>query len=148
MTIATNAYVAKRAIFDRFSELAADGQLLAGIQVSYEYPRQVERELVYGGGVKFQQSDDAEDGEHDILSYEQAAVGVYIRVTGPSMDVREADARCEEIAGLLAATLKSKPRLTPAIAYSRIISGQGDYHRGPAPISILALEVNIISYLA
>jgi hypothetical protein len=144
----TNAYTAKKALFDRLIALSATGQPLDGINVSYAWPSIPGNECIYGGGVRFEQRDGVAEAPGIMVS-EEALVSVYIRVmVSPPDDVAVTDARAAEIGDEVAALLRTEPQL----AGNRLLGiarGQGDYTQtDDETISILSYQVRVISNFA
>jgi len=150
----TNAYAAKRALFDRLTELAAlGGGALAGVQVAYAYPGATAKaECVYGGGVTFDQpgEDDMVDGKQ-VLVKEDAQVSVHIRIvqSPPSADgIRDTDERAEAIGDAIGEALAANPHLAGGHSVTRILGGQGDYApTDTQAVSILSYRISVESYL-
>lgn len=144
----TNVYAAKRALFARLRDKAADGQPLAGIQVAYAFPGQVDQECIYGGGVRFDHQDAV--AEHPgIMVTETALVSLYVRIVGATGDDVEAtDDRAAEVLATITALLRAEPRLAGGQTWLGIQGGQGDYDTNNGALSILAAQVAIGSHLA
>lgn len=149
----TNAYAAKRALFDRLAQIAGVGRPLANVQVAYSWPGStVGMECVYGGGVTFEQpgDGDAVDGRRRLVK-EQAQVSVHIRVVhspATADDVRNTDERAEAIGEVIGAELATDPSLAGGRSVTRIVGGQGDYsNNGDQAVSILSYRVTVESYL-
>lgn len=144
----TNAYTAKKALFDRLTQLSATGQPLAGITVSYAWPSIPGIECIYGGGVRFEQRDAVAEAPGVMVS-EEALISVYIRVmNSPPVDVSVTDTRAEVIGSELAALLRVEPQLAGSLLLG-IARGQGDYTQtDDETISILSYQVRVISTFA
>ena len=141
----TRVYEAKKAMFDRLTGLAGEGQPLDGIQVAYAFPGDPQLECVYGGGVRFSHEDAV--AERGVLMAEVALVSVYIRVASkPATLVEETDARAAEIFAQLAVQLTGDPFLAGQMMFGGITQGQGDYEvlpDGSQSTSILAVQARI-----
>jgi hypothetical protein len=146
--VTTNAYTAKKALFDRLIQLSATGQPLDGITVSYGWPNTPGIECIYGGGVRFEQRDAVAEAP-GILVSEEALVSVYIRVMkSPPVDVSVTDARAADIGDTLTALLRIEPQLAGGLLLS-IARGTGDYTQSDdETISILAYQIRVISNFA
>jgi hypothetical protein len=137
----TQAYAAKRALFDALTVQAAPGMPLDGVQVAYEYPaRDLTRKVIYGGGVRFTHEDLA--GEWGEIVNETVTVGVYVRVLRPDADVKTVEADVEALADQLTALFAAQPQLGGTMTWLGIAAGHGDYSRGPdGPEAVLSLQV-------
>lgn len=141
----TRVFEAKAALFSRLTALAGAGQPLDGIQVAYAFPGfgALERECVYGGGVRFSHEDAV--AERGVLVTEVSRVVVYIRVTAaPSLPVEETDAQAAAIFAQLAMQLHLNPGLAGNMSFAGIEQGQGDYEilpDGSQSFSILGVQV-------
>jgi hypothetical protein len=151
---ATNAYSAKRALFNVLAALAegaSDGSALrrdgVKVQMSYDYPAPLLSECVFGGGVRFTQSEAGHDG-HLAMRVETTTIGIYVRVMRAADSARITDARVEEIADFLGDWLAENPDLGGVFTFAEIGSGQGDYFPSDSErTSTLALQVVVWSYL-
>lgn len=145
--MATNVYAAKKVLFDRLAVLAGAGGPLAGLQVAYSIPRpaDLQRECVYGGGVRFTHDDAV--AERGVLLDEVALVSVYIRIAGDATaTVAGTDARAAEVFAEMAAQLIVQPYLGQALSFAGVTQGQGDYDLAPGEtLSILGVQVRIES---
>lgn len=145
----TRVYEAKAALFDRIALLAADGQPLEGVQVSYAAPRKqdLQRECVYGGGTRFTHADAV--AERGVLVAEVALVSLYIRVAAAAAGaVASTDARAAAIFAVLAGALAASPLLPGDMRIAAITQGQGDYDQTvDETLSILGVQVRIESDL-
>lgn len=144
----TNAYAAKKALFDRITQLAATGQPLDGITVAYAWPNRPGVECIYGGGVRFEQRDAVAEAPGVMVS-EEALVSIYIRVmASPPEDVSITDARAEAIGNEVTALLRTEPQLAGGLLLG-IARGQGDYTQtDDETISILSYQVRVTSNFA
>lgn len=154
---AFRAYEAKRVLFDRLAAYAAganessplwpaDGDR---VQISYDYPgADLRRECLYGGGVRFTQSEAAHDGNLP-LRIETDTLSLIFRVQKPNADsARVTDQRIEEIADVLGEFLASNPDLGDGFTFSEIIAGQLDYFPADTErTSTAGLQVVVWSYL-
>lgn len=146
--MSTNAYAAKKALFDRLAAKAEAGQPLEGIQVAYAFPGNVDAECVYGGGVRFDHVDAVAEAP-GVMVAETALVSVYVRILARQGDVVDTDARAAEVLATLGALLRAEPKLAGWQTWLGMASGQGDYQRtDDEAISILAVQVRIGSHLA
>lgn len=147
MTV-TEAYRCKRSLFDRLGGLTAPGLPLAGLQVAYSWPgATADREMVYGGGVRFTRTSAGHDGDGE-LWLETATIGLYVRVSTPGAEVAETDAKAEQWAGTIETLLADEPQLAGNYTYVGISGGQGDYAGDDdGPTSILAYQVQFQYYL-
>lgn len=144
---ATNAYAAKRAVFARLSDHTHGAGPLAGVQVAYDWPGNVTRECVYGGGVRFTQTEEGHDGRRAIRR-EVATLGWYVAVTGEGQGALETEQRIEEIADAIGELLSAEPHLGGRLTFEEIASGQGDYWPiDGATESRLGLQVTVTSLL-
>lgn len=144
----TEAYAAKRALFDRLQSLTGPGLPLAGLQVAYAWNGRIsEREQVYGGGVRFVRANAGQDG-NEVLWLETTTIGLYVRVHIPGGEVHETDARCEEIGGVIETLLAAQPDLGGGFTYTGMSGGTGDYAADDdGPTSVLAYQVQCQYYL-
>ena len=155
----TNAYAAKRALFAKMAELAAGSGELSPlrqkygdgpVQVSYDYPaRDLARECVYGGGVRFTQTEAAHDGNVPLI-LETVMVGIVIRINGTGAPSAQfTDQRAEEIADFYAEFLAANPDLGAGFTFSEVTTGQGDYFpTDEERTSILGFQIGVWSYLS
>ncbi|MEU2699581.1 hypothetical protein [Micromonospora aurantiaca (nom. illeg.)] len=143
----TNVYAAKKALFDGLTFLATEGQPLAGIQVAYAFPGNVELECIYGGGVRFTQEDLT--AEHWVATEETALVSVYFRVHRKEpRAVALTDARAAEMLGQTVAVLRTYPSLGGGLTVTGVTQGQGDYDQPQdESLSILSVQVQVRSQL-
>ncbi|SCL15062.1 hypothetical protein [Micromonospora inyonensis] len=138
----------KRALFDRLTAQAGPGLPLAGVQVAYAWPGgTAQREMVYGGGVRFTRTSAGHSGTGE-LWLETATIGLYIRVRTPGATVEETDARVQEIAGAVEDLLAADPELADGFTYSQMSGGTADYATDDeASVSVLAYQVACQYYL-
>lgn len=143
--MSTNAYTAKKALFDRLAQLAATGQPLDGITVAYAWPSIPGTECIYGGGIRFEQRDAVAEAPGVMVS-EEALISVYIRVmNSPPVDVSVTDARAETIGNEVTALLRTEPQLAGSLLLG-IARGQGDYTQtDDETISVLSYQVRVVS---
>ncbi len=146
----TNVYAAKAALFTRLAAYAQPAQPLAGLQVAYAFPgSNVELECMYGGGVRFDQTDAVAETP-GILVTEVAQVSVYIRVMiTPPGDVKDTDTRAAAIGSKMGVLLRTEPRLAGNLTVVGIAGGAGDYAQNSTEtISILAYQVRVSTRLS
>lgn len=146
----TNAYAAKKALFDLLDANNGPSQVLDGVQVAYAYPaRDVEEKCVYGGGVRFDHEDDVAESP-GVLVRETALVGVYVRVvTRPALSVAETDTAAAAIGAAVLGLVKANPKLAGALTWVGVRSGQGDYSQtDDETIAVLAYQFRFISRFA
>ena len=131
--MSTNAYAAKRAIFDRMRERShLPGNAFSDALVSYSDPGKfAEGQMVYGGGILFDQpkEDELQDGD-DVLTHEVATIGVHIRVEIPTpadgRGCEVSDEICEAIGEEIGALFKADRHLAGGGSITRIAGGQCD----------------------
>lgn len=147
MTV-TESLRCKRALFDRLTAMRGPGLPLGSLQVEYAWSgRTAEREMVYGGGVRFTRAHAGTDGTGD-LWLETVTIGLYVRVARPGAEVAETDARCEEIAAVIETELATQPQLADGYTYTGIAGGNADYAADDdGPTSVLAYQVTCQYYL-
>lgn len=116
---------ASLALFDLL-KAEADGGLLQGVSVDYEYnTASTGLEQIYFGGWRSNQEDAAQ--EHGLLIDETITVSLYIRVTTrPGSSRAETDRRAKEIAKIVGRILKANPNLG-GMTWLGITTAQGDY---------------------
>lgn len=151
---ATNAYAAKREIFQALRLRAVEGSKLAEAYISYGDPGKfVEAITVYGGGIVFDQSgeEDLQDGD-DILVHEVAVLGMHIRVEqsplpdGVQDPVEVTDEIAEGLGDEIAGLFASNRRLAGGMSISRIVGGQCDHYlTDTSAVSVLTLRVSVES---
>lgn len=142
----TMAYVAKRAVFDELTTRAKPGMELYAIdpdvQVAYSYPRDRNRVVIYGGGVRFRHNDLA--GEDNLVGEEMIVVGIYIRSLQPEGTVRTADTEVEQIADAIIDIFTDKPKLVGQLTWLGVEQGSADYSETPdGPESVMSLQVMV-----
>lgn len=138
----TMAYAAKRALFDELKVHTAQGMALDGTDVSYEYPPNPGRSIVYGGGVRFIHTDEA--GEWNTVGSEVITIGVYIRVMKTDFSVREVDVELERIADVICKIFVDKPQIAGTMTWLGVAQGNGDYSRPPEGAEgVLSLQVMV-----
>ncbi|SEB43571.1 hypothetical protein SAMN04489727_1725 [Amycolatopsis tolypomycina] len=121
----TAAVAAKKALFDLLAGQAGAGEPLAGVQVSYQFPRQLERDHVYFGRVRF---------DHDYSTFrvaggrqprtEIATVSLYVGAKRIDSDQHAADTRAVEIGGVLEDLIAADPTLGGAFQVVFVESGE------------------------
>lgn len=115
---------ASLALFDRLAA-EADGGLLAGVDVNYEWSGQAGLEQIYFGGWRSNQEDAVE--EHGVLMQEIITVSVYVRVIArPGTSRRETDLRAKDIGKIIGRIFKNNPHLG-GMRWLGITTTQGDY---------------------
>jgi hypothetical protein len=142
----TMAYAAKRALFDELKVQSAHGMALDGVDVSYDYPPNPGRSIIYGGGVRFMHTDEA--GEWNTVGSEVITIGVYVRVMKTDMTVREVEVELERIADTICEVFTDKPYIAGNMTWIGIAQGSGDYSRPPEGAEgVLSLQVMVGSVL-
>jgi hypothetical protein len=149
--LTTNAYAAKRSIFDRLATLTGPGQRLDGIEVAYKYPgKYVTTRCIYGGGVTFVHADAAVDGR-EVLTLETANIILCIRIVERDLgddDVRTADAEAERIGDILGEILTAEPGIAGGSSTTTFAGGTGDHQiTDDEVITVLAYQLTVSSYL-
>lgn len=115
---------ASLAIFDRLKG-EADGGLLAGVSVDYEWSAGAGLEQIYFGGWRSSQEDLVE--EHGVLMQEIVSISMYVRVIArPPTSRRETDLRAKAIAAIVGQILKANPHLG-GMTWLGLTTTQGDY---------------------
>jgi hypothetical protein len=143
---ATNAYAAKRALVDRLTVLAMAGQPLEGVQVADTYPRNISDRCVYGGGARFTQTQ--ESAEPGGLRFETVSTGLYVRVFGRGLSVRETETIVEGYGDIVGDLLAKDPDLGGGLTFTQITAGAADFYPGDDGVeAILALSVDVESHL-
>lgn len=138
----TLGYEAKRALFDELESRAAIGMELEGVQVAYSYPRDRERVCIYGGGVRFRHTDEAE--EVNAVGSEMISIGVYIRALQPEGTVLSTDSEVEQIADSIVKIFTDKPYLAGNMTWLGVEQGSADYSETPeGPESVLSMQVTV-----
>jgi len=131
--LSTNAYAAKRAIFDRMRERShLPGNRLSEVLVAYTDPGKfAEGQMIYGGGILFDQpkEDELQDGD-DVLTHEVATIGVHIRVEIPIPEdgrgCEVSDEIAEGIGEDFGALFRADRHLAGGASITRIAGGQCD----------------------
>lgn len=153
----TNAYAAKRAIFNRLQELARTGPLSTmgvdggPLQVKYDNrPRDMQARCIFGGGVRFDR-DPAKtvvEGRRE-LAEETAITTWFIRVAGtPDVEIVDLDEQAETIGEVLGRAIAADPQLAGGSSVSRLFAGQGDYtYDDDSNISKLGYEIHTDSVI-
>lgn len=142
---ATNAYTAKRGLFDFLTGVApfvgADA-----VQLLYaRNDRLLERTCVYGGGARFVQSAETAEGG---IRFEMVTTGLYVRALTPGLDVRAAELVVEGIADAVATTLTDHPDLGGGLTFEQIVGGSAEWWPTDDAVEvILALSCQIESHL-
>lgn len=153
--VSTNAYAAKRGLFDRLREIKADpaGPFVDWF-ISYSDPGKFgEGQTIYGGGIIFDQAGDEDlaDGL-DTLVHEIAVLGLHIRVEMPPPPdtdrdpVEITDEVAESVGDALAQRLAEEPHLAGGHSISRIVGGQCDHYlTDTSAVSVLTLRISVES---
>lgn len=141
--MSTNAYLAKKALFDYLKAQVA----LADYQVSYAWPGNAETICIYGGGIRFDQNDAT--GYANLVRWENAECSLYIRVLArPATSVEETDAQAAEIGETLGELLRADPTLGGRVKSASISGGAGDYNQpDDETVSILSYRITIGGFL-
>jgi hypothetical protein len=154
---ATRSYEAKRVLFDRLAAYAAGANESsplwpAGgkpVQISYDYPgRDLRDECVYGGGVRFTQSEAGHDGTL-AMRLETITLSAICRVVARNAgSARTGDQRIEDILDILGDFLAREPDLGDGFTFSEIVAGQGDYFPADTErTSTLGVQIVVWAYL-
>ena len=145
----TNAVAYKKALTDA---VAAAPQIIADdIQVGYDWPGHVERELIHGGRVEGAQSYPVSRGGGGRFPRdEELTVALHIVVRAPGGTIYEAELRASEIGTVVEELLAANPALTDVagVIYSGIagIELESDYDDDDA-IADLTYQVLLKSRL-
>jgi len=145
---ATNAVAALQAVIERLRD-EADGGLLQGVGVGYEWTTELGASSVYAGGDDFEQ-ESAVAEQAGLLQLETATVNLYIQVLrSPPTERIETDLECSRIADLIARIFFEQPKLAGEMTWIGIVSGRGDYSQSDATTqSIRSLRMRVQSYLS
>jgi hypothetical protein len=140
------AYLAKRTLIDRIDTLLASDT----VQVSYAFPGDPQRLCVYGGALRFTQSDAV--AESGTLSIEGDTIDVWVRCYQPGDDVRAADMAVEQLADQIIADLNANPKLVDPLSITNVALGDAGapvVSPGPEPAvtSQLLLQVFCEGYV-
>lgn len=143
---ATNAYAAKRALIDRLTELSqVVGHPLEGVQVADAYPAGITDRCIYGGGARFVQDEGAAEA---VLRHETVTTGLYVRVFGRDLDVRDTEVIAEGFADVIADELVKNPELADSLSFTQITAGSADFYPADDGVeAVLALSVDVESWL-
>lgn len=146
MTTNLLAYRAKRTLIDRLDTVLASDT----VQVAYAEPGDMLRLSVYGGGLRFTQSDAV--AEAGVLSLEGDTIDIWVRCYQPGDDVRAADQAVEALADQIIADLNGNPKLIDPLSVTRVVLGDAGaplVSPGPEPAvtSLLLLQVSCEGYL-
>lgn len=145
--MSTNAYVAKKALFDLWDANNGPAQALAGVQVAYAFPAAPDMKCIYGGGITFEHSD-ASAETPGILVRESVLVSAYIRVVArPVGEVADTDAVAAQIGGAMLGLVKANPKLAGPLTWVGVRGGQGDYQQtDDETISILGYQFRFLAH--
>lgn len=146
MTTNLLAYRAKRTLIDRLDTVLASDT----VQVAYAEPGDMLRLSVYGGGLRFTQSDAV--AEAGVMTLETVTLDVWIRCYQPGDDVRAADMAVETLAEAIITDLSANPFLVDPLSVTGATlgdAGQPLVSPGPEPAvtSLLLLQVSCEGYL-
>lgn len=124
----TQAYAAKRALFDRLAVQSQTGFPLANVQVTYQAPGDPQRADLFGGGVRFEQAEVSGEIGRTVVD-EMAHLIVIVRVSDPALTVREAEVEVERIADVVTDLFDADPWLDgdKVMQVVGLGVGQGDY---------------------
>lgn len=108
----TAAAAAKAALFELLAGQSGAGQPLADVQVTYQFPGQLQRDHVYFGRVRF----DQEFSTFRVAGGQQprteiATVSMYVGAKRIDSDQQAADERAVEIGGVLEELIAADPTL-------------------------------------
>jgi len=142
------AYAAKAALFGRLEEVlpnvTVDPEFGSGAQVSYTFPSEPERVLVYGAGVRWNQQDAV--AEPGVAIWERGTIDVLIRVHAAGGDpdsAQAADAIVADLVAEIGRTLRADPYLFGQLAVTGMSTGDS-----ADPIFFAAPEEAIIATTA
>ena len=120
---------------------------MAGVQVAYAWPGLAQRELVYGGGVRWTRQSAGHDGARE-LWLQRNTVGLYVRVAAPGVPVEDTDARAEQLGLVLEELLEADPQLAGGLTVAAITGGTADYAGDDdMTVSILHYQVLVECYV-
>lgn len=151
----TNAFAAKRALFRRLTQLAADqAGPIGGWQVEYAWPglSAASDRLVYGGRVTFDQPADREmESGHQRVVGEVAHLWWHIRRKAGYAElpggVEATDVEVETVGEELGRLLLAEPYIGGGHSITRVASGAGDYSATDnEATSILTYQVDVASH--
>lgn len=140
----TPALDAKRAVIERLR----DAPQLDGVQVAYAWPgRDAQRDLVYGGGVRWTITSAGDDGARE-LWLQRNTIGIYVRVTEPGGAVQDVDARAEQLGLAVEEVLEADRQLVGGLTVAGISAGSADYVADDDnTTSILHYQVQVDCYV-
>lgn len=143
----TNAYAAKRALFDALA--ASDA--LAGVQVAYSWPgANAEREIVYGGRVTWATVPLAMRGGGRMPRREDMIVALHVAVQRPGADADVVEARAVEIGTVVEELLAADTTLsgTSGLKLAGISGGELDSaDEDESSMAVLSYRVSFLSTL-
>lgn len=124
----TNAIVAKKTIVDRLAAVTGPAQALAGVQVSYIHPKDLQREVIYGGRIRFDDQlftfSSAAVGGGRIPREETATLTFVVLVARPDSDQYLADLRAVAIGTVLEEMVAADPTLGGLVLAAEAESGE------------------------
>jgi len=136
----TMGIAAKRALIDALTAQAGPAQPLDGVTVSYDYPPNPPRKVIYLGG--FRSVVTPLSAEENLVASEQVTIGLYVKVLRPDGDVRATDVDVEAIADAISAVMEANPDMGGNLTWMGVQSTNGDYAKTPdGPESVLSMQV-------
>lgn len=141
----TQAYAAKRALFDKLTVQAQAGFPLEGVQVTYQAPGDPQRADLFGGGFRFDGSEVSGEPGRAVVD-EIIHQTVIVRVSDPQMTVRDAEVEIERIADVVAGLFSTDPYLDDHQGMQVVGVGAGLGDPNPSENwgrSLLAFEVDV-----
>lgn len=136
----TRGLAAKRALIDALAAQSGPAQPLDGVTVSYDYPANPFRKVIYGGG--FRSVITPLSAEEDLVASEVVTIGLYVKVLRPDADVRATDVDVEAIADAITAAMEANPDMGGNLTWMGVQSVNGDYaHTPDGAESVLSLQV-------
>lgn len=115
----------KLALYNRF-KAEADGGLLKGWAVDYEYNANAGGNAIYFGGWRIIAREDAVAEADGLLVWETVALSFYIGAMLNPGDVQKTDALCNTAATVIAQVMFNQPKLAGPFTWLGIQNGQGD----------------------
>lgn len=111
-------FAAKRGIF---STLAAGFDEDDGVQVSYSFPPNGGRVLIYGAAARMVRQQGA--AEWGAIVQEAVTVDIWLRVVDPTSDVEASDRVLEDLAGRVIAVLDSNRAIGNGLTFADVVFG-------------------------
>lgn len=128
-------FAAKRALIDFLTT-----ELGPEVQVSYMFPAAPERLIVHAGAARFTRSQALAEWAQAVE--ETVVVDIWLRVQELGGDLRVADQKCEDLAGLVIGALSSPRGIGAGLTFSDVTSGTN-----PQPVAAPNPEPTITSTL-